>query len=99
MIVSTVNEHEFIQQFKDRGRDSQFSREGLQALFQYLEDYSEDTREDFQLDVIALCCDYTEYSSFEDVQQDYKYCDSLEYLQDHTHVILLNNGGMLVSNY
>lgn len=99
MIVSTVNVHEFIQQFKDRGRDSQFSREGLQALFQYLEDYSEDTGEDFQLDVTELCCDYTEYSSFEDVQQDYICCESLEDLQDHTHVIMLSGSGMLVSNY
>ena len=42
-------------------RPSSFTYEGLGALYDYLEELSEDTREDIELDVIALCYEFTEY--------------------------------------
>ena len=44
-------------------REQQFSYEGKRALFDYLEEYEEDTGEEIELDIIALCCDYSEYKS------------------------------------
>lgn len=51
----------FINQFYVMGRDNQFSPEGRIALFNYLEEIAEDTGEPIELDVIALCCEFTEY--------------------------------------
>jgi hypothetical protein len=57
---TTVNLYDFRQAFADCGRADQFSYEGLEILFDYLEQYEEDTGEEIDLDVIALCCDYAE---------------------------------------
>jgi hypothetical protein len=52
-------------------RDNQFSFEGLDALYDYLEGLEADTGEKIELDVIALCCEYTEYDSLEQFRTDY----------------------------
>lgn len=49
--------------FRAYERMEQFSYEGAKALFEYLEQYEEDTGEELELDVIALCCEYTEDSA------------------------------------
>ena len=41
-------------------RPDNFSRNGLRVLFDYLEDLEADTGEDMELDVIAICCDFSE---------------------------------------
>ena len=63
-IKQTVNEYEFRRAFETIRPDN-FTYEGLGALYEYLEELSEDTGEDIELDVIAICCDYTEYSEDE----------------------------------
>ena len=67
MIYQTVTEWDFVRAFQDMGRGAQFSREGLRALFEHLDD----TGEDVELDVIALCCEWTEYDSIEDAAESY----------------------------
>jgi hypothetical protein len=57
---TTVSRYDFERAFVDAGRKDQFSYEGLNALFEYLEQYEEDTGQEIELDVIALCCDYYE---------------------------------------
>lgn len=54
-----VDLHAFREQFKAYGRADQFSYEGLEALFDYLEEL-EHCEEPYELDVIALCCDFSE---------------------------------------
>jgi hypothetical protein len=53
-------------------------------LFDYLEEYEESTGEDIEFDMVALCCDYTEYENLEAFykehsQEDYPDFDSIEY--------------------
>jgi len=70
-------------------RPNNFSYEGLTALFNYLEAYEEDTGEAIELDVIALCCDYSEMTELE-IRSAYGLDDSdssTAYLQHHTQVI------------
>lgn len=57
---TTVSLHNFREAFRTMGRAEQFSYEGLEVLFDYLEQYEDDTDEELKLDVIALCCDYYE---------------------------------------
>lgn len=56
----TVNKYDFERAFIDAGRKDQFSYEALGLLFEYFEEYEESTGEEIELDVIALCCDYSE---------------------------------------
>ena len=51
-IKQTVYEYEFCRAFETT-RPNNFSYEGLGALYAYLEELSEDTGEDIELDVIA----------------------------------------------
>lgn len=55
----TVNLYEFREAFRAIRPDN-FSYEGLDILFEYLEQLGEDIGEEIELDVIAICCDYSE---------------------------------------
>ena len=66
----TVNFYEFRNWFEQHRPDN-FSRAGLRALFDYLEEYEEDTGESIEFDPIALCVEYTEYDNIAEFQLDY----------------------------
>lgn len=74
----TVNEWDFIEAFRQAGREENFSREGLSKLFEEFESYERENHEEIELDVIAICCDYTEYSNFAEFNADYKVLDDDE---------------------
>ena len=105
----SVNSYDFERAFVTAGRKDQFSYDGLKALFEYLEDFEEDTGEEIELDVIALCCDYCEYESAlecakdypfdidEDLDEDEQEEAALEYLRDHTTVIEFKTGIIIQS--
>lgn len=61
----------FADAFRRMGRENQFSHEALEALFNYLEEYEQDTGEDLELDVVSLCCDFTEYETAVKAVADY----------------------------
>lgn len=63
---------QFTDAFHDMGRGDQFTYEGKRALFNYLEQLEDDMGEEIELDVIALCCDYTEYPSAWDAMKEYQ---------------------------
>ena len=92
MLKTNVNENEFRDMFRAIRPDN-FSYSGLGALFEYLEELSDDIGEDIEVDVIAICCDFTEYASLLDFNQEYYGYDSdrfmtdIDELRDHTQVI------------
>jgi hypothetical protein len=69
-MITTVNLYDFREAFRTT-RPENFSYDGLAALFDYLEQLEEDLGEPMELDVIALCCDYTEYESLAEYQENY----------------------------
>lgn len=69
-IVQTVGLYDFREAFKRCNRQDQFSYEGLEILFEYLEEYSDSTGENVEFDVIALCCEYYE-SSIDELIENY----------------------------
>ena len=87
----SINMYDFERAFKNFERMNNFSYDGLKALFEYLEDYEEDTGEEIELDVIALCCDYMEYDSLKEYNDDYgtKYSE-IDAIQDDTTLIKID---------
>ena len=59
-IKQTVTESDFRDAFQAIRPDN-FSYERLGALYDYLENLSDDIGEDIELDVISLCGEFTEY--------------------------------------
>lgn len=106
-MYTTINFSQFCDSFSE-DRQNQFSYEGKQALFEYLESYEEDIGEEIELDVIALCCEYTEYETALEVAVNYstfldeeelkeldeeeKEEEALEFLRDNTQVIEFDKG-------
>ena len=91
--------YDFERAFKNFERDN-FSYDGLKALFEYLEEYEEDTGEEVELDVIALCCDYMEYDSLKEYNDDYgtKYSE-IDTIQDDTTLIKIDDNSFIIQQY
>lgn len=67
----TVNFHDFCDAFATANRDNNFSYAGKQALFAYCEEYESISGREVELDVIALCCEYSEYESVQEVMDQH----------------------------
>jgi hypothetical protein len=97
----TINFYDFEQAFKQHGRIDSFSYQGLKALFSYLEELEEDTGEEFELDVIALCCDFTEYENLVEFHQAYDEHDypGLESIAENTIVIEIDSDSFIIQAF
>ena len=64
MKITVDHAGQFRDEFFAYGRQNEFSYEALELLFDYLEENDSD----YELDVIALCCEYTEATITEIVE-------------------------------
>jgi len=66
-MIQTVTEHDFVSAFLDwdNWMSKCFSYEGLKSLFEHFEDVIEDTGEQIELDVVAICGDYEEFENLD----------------------------------
>ena len=106
----TINLTDFTQAFEDMGRGDQFSYDALQEIFDYFEELESDLGEEMELDVIAICCDFTEdsYTSIvENYDIDLSDADDpedeeeleeivLEYLSDNSGFAQATGAGQIV---
>jgi len=76
MIYKEITEGEFVDSFK-AVRPDNFSYEGLRSLYDYLLNISEETEENIELDVIAICCDFSEVT-IDEVVSNYSIIDKSE---------------------
>jgi hypothetical protein len=93
-----VTFNDFVDAFKAYDRYDNFGYDGLKIIFDYLEQYEEETGEEIELDVIAFCCDFT-MLTIDDVVREYqltldgdiddeeKSNQVLDYLYENTSVI------------
>lgn len=96
-----INLYDFVDAFRSMGRENQFTYEGLEALFNYLENLEEETGMEMELDVIDLCCNFAEYASLEDFWLDYdrdRFPD-LEAIREYTEVIPIKNMAFIIQNF
>lgn len=99
MIVKRIGLNEFIEAFKEIDRDY-FSYEGYEALYEYLEELSDDIGQPLELDPVAIACDFSEYESLEEIAEEYGRDDikTLEDLGYYTTVIEFN-GGVIIQDF
>ena len=105
----TISFHEFQNEFQDCRPDN-FSYDGLKALYDYLEDLSEDCDIEIELDVIAICCEFSEYDTAleiakeygfepgEDEDEDEQETSAVDHLTYNTQVIVFD-GGVIIQDY
>ena len=108
----TINESIFKDQFRLYGRSDTFSSNGLTALYNHLEEiYDEATEYEYNLDVVFLCCDFTEYDTaleaaknyspftiYEDLNEKEQKKQAVQFLSDSTTIIQFD-GGIIIQNF
>ena len=94
----SVNFSDFTDAFQIRKEN--FTYEGRWALFDYLERLEEDTGEEIELDVIALCCEYSEYASLEEFQEAYSNeYERIEDIEERTTVIKITEDSFIIQDF
>ncbi len=79
-------------------RPNNFSYDGLRVLYDYLDEYDGAVSETgIELDVIAICCDFTE-CTIKEVLNDYD-LQSLDELQENTTVLKIDDENIIYQNY
>lgn len=98
-MIKTITKSDFTAEFHRAGRGNQFTHKGLLALYDYLEDYEVSTGESIELDVIAICCDYTEYESLEAFQEEYgEDYQSIENIEQDT-LIMIDDTSFIIHQF
>lgn len=99
-IIQNIDESSFVSAFDEWNRSENFSVCARRALFAYLDELSDDTGEDIQLDVIALCCEWAEYPTAIEAAEEYGKTEpeeiALEWLRNRTTVIEHDAGILMV---
>ena len=82
-ITDTITEYSFRDGFMSMdSTKNNFSYEGLRQLYIYLEELSDGIGEDIEFDPVAFCMDYAEYTSMEELKDNYSTVDDQE-LEDN----------------
>ena len=101
---TNVSYYDFKQAFAACDRIDQFTPMGLILLYDFLIEMEEDTGEEWDLDVIALCCDFYEETA-EDIAENYSVelpdGDDVaevvsEYLMDNTMFVGSTDAGTML---
>lgn len=92
MYISINSASQFMDEFISMGRGDQFSYEAINTLFDYYDEFN-----DYELDVIAICCEWTEYGSQDEACEELG-MEDMDEVNDNYQVIELPSGGVLVRN-
>lgn len=95
----TINFYDFDDAFRRMDRLENFSYDAKKGLFEWLEQYEEDAGEELELDVIALCCDFTELE-LSDIELEYNesfnsISECIDWLNEQTAVVWYDDNSVL----
>ena len=98
----------------DSALTDNFSNNGLEALFEWFEEYEDSCDEQIEYDPVAIRSDFTEFASIEEISNYYTEIplppeeldeddtdyeeEALEWLRDRTSVIVFE-GGIILQNF
>jgi len=104
-MIQTITQGLFVNAFDQRARGSSWSLRGLEALYDFLEDVDPN----YELDVVALDCQYSDYNSIGDLQNDYEHLfdedeeydddEIIDILSNHTTVISYDGGVVINTEF
>ncbi len=100
-MIKTVSFSDFVDSFSDTYKNN-FTYAGKRALYDYLEQYEEDTGEKVELDTVTLCCEYNEHENALECAKEYHgFTGTTEeeartFLEDNTQVIDVEGGGVII---
>jgi len=96
---TTVSKSDFRDAFQRMGRENNFSYDGLGALYDFIEQMDGDCGTESELDVIALCCEFTEYEDIAELQENYTDIETMDELTNQTMVIDIDGTAFIIQDY
>ena len=97
-MYTRVTEDNFRNTFLASDYKNNFSYDGLTALYDYFEELEADLGESIEFDLIAIACEYSELT-IDELRDNYsvdKDIDVIEYLQENTIVIEIENSDSVI---
>ena len=70
-----ITQYDFLRAFQEwtaNDRHLSFSREALLEIYDILTEYEDSTGEELELDVVAICCEFTEYDNIDEAYEAYE---------------------------
>lgn len=106
---TSISLYDFRNAFMQAGRKDQFSYDGLEIIFKYIEDVEDSCGQEFELDVIGICCDYAEDEA-RGIAESYGIDISgmsdedaeitvLQYLEDHSAFVGSSQSGIVYRQF
>ena len=96
---TTISQSDFLNAFQNI-RPENFSCAGLSALFNYLEEYETETGQEIELDVIGICCEYSEYENLAAFQEAYSEdYETIEDIEQETTVIRFGIESFIIQSF
>tara|TARA_R110000744_G_scaffold194061_2_gene312841 strand:- start:542 stop:835 length:294 start_codon:yes stop_codon:yes gene_type:complete len=97
-MISTLNLYDFRRGFETRERTN-FSYDGLEALFNYLEEIEQDCDTFIEYDPIAFCCEYMEWEDFAEFQGQYPDIENKEEIQEQAQFIDIDGESFITNQF
>ena len=104
----SVTFSDFTDAFRNHDRENQFSYDALRVLFDWFEQLDEETGEETELDVIAICCEFNE-DDWGEIADNYNIdIDDepgnledivIEYLQENTMFVGKTSGTLVYQQF
>jgi hypothetical protein len=97
-MYTRVTEDSFRNTFLTSDYKNNFSYGGLTALYNYFEELEDELNESIEFDLIAIACEYSELT-IDELRDNYsvdKDIDVIEYLQENTIVIEIENSDSVI---
>ena len=99
MIMQEITKSQFRDEFNSI-RPNNFSYQGLSVLYDWLVEYYEEAEKGYKLDVIAICCEYSEYESLEEFNKDYgRDYKNIEQIDNLTTLIPIDSESFIIANF
>jgi hypothetical protein len=96
----TVNFYTFERVFNSSHYSNNFTYDGLKALYDYLDQCEEDFGEEIELNVCALCCDFTEYKNLKEFQHYFSDgYENMDDIKEDTTVIMIDDESFIIQNF
>lgn len=97
---TTVSISEFREAFASYDREN-FSYAGLEALYNWITELDDSCGTETELDVIALCCEFTEYVNLDEFHQNYNKEDyeTIDDVSNATSVIMIDDDSFIIQNF
>jgi len=103
MLVKIVSFYDFLKEFEKHDRADSFSYKAKKALYEYLNQLSDDIGEPIELDIIGICGEFTEYESLEQFNHDYSYSideiNSIDEIEYYTTVIKIDDEQFIIQDF